>query len=304
MNDGPGRPPEAGDAPPSPFERLKERLRGILRPRPADEALREAIEEIIEETDAPPQAIAAEERTLIGNVLKLRQLTAYDVMVPRVDIVAVDAAISLDELVKVLQREAHSRMPVYRGNLDEAIGMLHVKDVLRFWGSAEPFKIEDVLRKVLFVAPSVRVLDLLLDMRRARTHMALVVDEYGGIDGLVTIEDLVEEIVGEIEDEHDEEESPMLVADGQDAWTVDARLTLETFEAEIAPIMTAEERAEDIDTIGGLVTALAGRVPSRGEVLRHPGGFEFQVLDADPRRLKRLRVRRAPAPAAGDSVAA
>jgi CBS domain containing-hemolysin-like protein len=273
---------------------LLERLSGILRPRKPDESLREAIEEIIEEGEAPPAEISAQERTLLRNIFKLRELTAYDVMVPRADIVAVDVEISLPDLVRVIAKEAHSRLPVHRGSLDDIVGMVHIKDVLPFWGGTRAFKLDDIVRKVLFVAPSMHVLDLLLEMRKTRIHMALVVDEYGGIDGLVTIEDLVEEIVGEIEDEHDVDEGPRLVAEPDGSWTADARLPVEEFEAQVAPILTPEEREEDIDTIGGLVVVLAGRVPARGELIRHASGYEFEVLDADPRRLKKIRIHLRP----------
>ncbi|MFO0293866.1 MAG: hemolysin family protein [Rhodospirillales bacterium] len=282
------------------------RLRRLLRREDPEaklrESLEETIEEIIEEGDTPPAEIGAQERALIRNILKLRQLTAYDVMVPRADIVAVAHDVALPALVDTIRREAHSRYPVYRGTTDEIVGMVHIKDVLAYWGADKPFAIDDVLRKILFVAPSMRVLDLLLEMRKTRLHLALVVDEFGGIDGLVSIEDLVESIVGEIEDEHDIEERPGVQAQPDGAWLVDARLPLDELEAAIGPLLTDEERGADIDTTGGLVVALAGRVPARGEVIAHPGGAEFEILDADPRRIKRLRARRrAPGAGATDS---
>lgn len=270
---------------------LLSRLRDRLRSRDAEAMLRDTIEEIIEERAAPFAPIGAQERTLIANVLKLRELTAYDVMVPRADIVAVTAEMSFAQLIRIVNREAHSRLPVYRESLDDVIGMVHVKDLLPYWGREKDFKLENVLRKVLFVAPSMRVLDLLLEMRKTRLHMALVVDEYGGVDGLVTIEDLVEEIVGEIEDEHDVDEGPRLVAQPDGSFIVDARLPIGDFEERVGPILTQEERDADIDTLGGLVVAQAGYLPARGEIITHGSGHEFEVLDADPRRLKRLRVR-------------
>jgi CBS domain containing-hemolysin-like protein len=276
--------------------RLVGRLKRLLRRDDPESKLRETIEEtiegIIEDGESPPQEIGAQERILIRNIFKLRELTAYDVMVPRADIVAVVHDVTLPALVDVIRREAHSRYPVFRATIDDVVGMVHIKDVLAYWGAEKPFNIYDLLRKVLFVAPSIRVLDLLLEMRKTRLHLALVVDEYGGVDGLVSIEDLVEAIVGEIEDEHDTDESPKLqrLADG--AWLVDARLPLESFEAEIGSVRTEEEREADIDTIGGLVVSMAGRVPTRGEILTHPSGLEFEIVEADPRRLKRLRVRK------------
>jgi len=283
MNDNPDEPPQSKGL----FARLRDRLRS----RDAEAMLRDTIEEIIEDRDVPLAPIGAQERTLIANVFKLRELTAYDVMVPRADIVAVANDVSLAQLMKIANREAHSRLPVYRESLDDVIGMVHVKDLLGYWGREKDFKLEDVLRKVLFVAPSMRVLDLLLEMRKTRLHMALVVDEYGGVDGLVTIEDLVEEIVGEIEDEHDVDEGPRLVAQPDGSFIADARLPIGDFEERVGPVLTPEEREEDIDTLGGLLVAHAGYLPARGEIITHPSGYEFEVLEADPRRLKRLRVR-------------
>jgi len=283
---------------------IGERIRAIFRPR-GEGDLRETIEELIADTDALPADFGVRERELLRNIFKLRGITAHDVMVPRADIVAVAHDTPLPDLVKKMVHEAHSRLPVFRETLDDIIGLIHIKDVLQFWGGERPFKIDDILRRVLFVAPSMRVLDLLLEMRKSRVHMALVVDEYGGIDGLVTIENLVEEIVGEIEDEHDVDATPGLTPDAHGAYFADARLPLEEFEAKFGPILTSEEREADLNTLGGLVVARAGRVPSRGEVIVHPAGIEFEVLDADPRRLKKLRVRRvaAAAPGAPDTPA-
>jgi CBS domain containing-hemolysin-like protein len=284
---------------------LLQRLRQRLRPRGGDSSLREVIEEIIEEFeesegdegDASP--IGSHERLLLTNVLKLRRLTAYDVMVPRADIVAVDAKATLDELLALIDKEGHSRLPIYRDTLDDILGMVHIKDILPYAREPERFTLDQVRRDVLIVAPSMLALDLLLEMRRRRRHMALVVDEYGGIDGLVTIEDLVEQIVGEIEDEHDLAAQPLLVRRPDGSFLADARLPIEEFEAKVGPILTAEEREADIDTLGGLVTTLAGRLPARGELFHHSAsGISIEVVDADPRRLHRLRLRNLPAPPA------
>ena len=186
-------------------------LRAILRRlrrREKNEAVREAIEELIEEAPESDTPISDDQRVLLANILKLRDKTVADVMVPRVDIVGIAADTPLDEVVRLIQTEAHSRYPIYRESLDDVIGMIHIKDVLAYWGTAKKFNLRDILRRVVFVAPTLPVLDMLLDMRRSRTHMALVVDEFGGTDGLLTIEDLVEEIVGEIEDEHDVAQTP------------------------------------------------------------------------------------------------
>ena len=268
-------------------------LRAILRRlrrREKNEAVREAIEELIEETPESDTPISEDQRVLLANILKLRDKTVADVMVPRVDIIAIAADTPLDEVVRVIQTEAHSRYPVYREALDDVIGMIHIKDVLAYWGTSKKFNLRDILRRVVFVAPTLPVLDMLLDMRRSRTHMALVVDEFGGTDGLLTIEDLVEEIVGEIEDEHDVAQAPALARRNDGTLDVNGRTTIEMLEQELGQILSEDERQE-IDTIGGLIFSLLGRIPERGEVVRHPSGVEFEILDVDPRRIRRLRVR-------------
>jgi CBS domain containing-hemolysin-like protein len=282
---------------------LIRRLRGLFTKR--EESLRDRVEELIDATDAAghPEArtLDPHERALLANVLKLRGATTYDVMVPRADIIALPVDLTLGQAMAAIQREGHSRYPVYQGQLDEVLGMVHIKDVIAALGREGEFSLRAVLRKPLFVVPSVSVLDLLLRMRQERVHMALVVDEYGGIDGLVTIEDLVETIVGDIADEHDEEGAPQILDRGEGVWELDARTPIPDFEARVGAVLTDEERGADIDTVGGLVFTLAGRVPARGEIFTHASGLEFRVLDADARRIRRLRARR---PAAGQRSAA
>ncbi|HEY0838405.1 MAG TPA: hemolysin family protein [Azospirillum sp.] len=268
-------------------------LRSVIGGK-GDTTLRDTLEELIEEEGEAEGGMAANERALLGNVLKLRDRTVVDVMVPRADIIGVDVSTPLPALIQRMSEEAHSRLPVYRETLDDVVGMVHIKDVLVCIASQKHGELKDIVRDVLIVAPSMPVLDLLLQMRQTRQHMALVVDEFGGIDGLVTIEDLVEEIVGEIEDEHDDTVQPRLMDRPDGSLLADARVAIEDFEARVGPVLTEEER-EDIDTLGGLVVSLAGRVPGRGELLKHPSGLEFEVVDADPRRIKRLRVRNVPA---------
>ncbi|HYB09361.1 MAG TPA: hemolysin family protein [Alphaproteobacteria bacterium] len=277
----------------SPFRILRQWLTGVRRTRNGESGLREALGELIEETDATGAEIDPQERALLANILKLHDLTVADVMVPRADIVAVEHTLSLDELTRVMGTEAHSRMPVYRETLDDVVGMVHIKDVLAWWGRESEFRIAKIMRPVLFIVPSMRVLDLLLKMRATRHHLALVVDEFGGIDGIVTIEDLVEEIVGEIEDEHDVDPRPMIQELPNGTFLVDGRVEIETFEERVGKI-PLDDTHEEVDTLGGLVAALAGRVPARGEIIGHPAGYEFEVIDADARRIKRLRVRKAP----------
>lgn len=265
-------------------------LRRVFRQRNGAD-LRDTIEELIDEQEEAGELPAtSDELTLLRNILNLHGLTVYDIMVPRADIVSVDIDVSLEELVRLMSEEAHSRIPVYRGTLDEIEGIVHIKDVLACWNLEQPVHLKDIVRRVLFVAPSMPILELLLQMRVTRVHLALVVDEFGGIDGLATIEDLVEEIVGEIEDEHDEDDTPSMTERTDGSFDADARVPLKDFEDRVGAILTDEEREEDIDTIGGLVFFLAGRVPVRGEIIRHQSGVEFEVLDADPRRLRRMRV--------------
>jgi magnesium and cobalt transporter len=274
------------------------RIKSMLG-RPAPEpTLRESIAELMQEAaDAPeaqgaPSELDRHERLLIQNILRLRETTADDVMVPRADIVAMRSDLTMEQAIEQIRGDGHSRLPVYREQLDDIIGMVHVKDVFAYVGRPEAFALEAILRKPLMVAPRIRVLDLMLQMRQQRVHMALVVDEYGGIDGLVTIEDLVETITGEIDDEHDDEETPMVTERPDGALDLNARLPVADFEKRMGPILSEDERDADIDTVGGLVFTLAGRVPAKGEVISHPSGLEFRILDADARRIRRLRARR------------
>jgi magnesium and cobalt transporter len=281
------------------------------RLRNTEQSVRDSIAELVQEagteaalgTTGEAIGLDVQERALIANVLRLREITADDVMVPRPDIIAMRADVTLSQAIDQIRKEGHSRMPVFREHLDDLLGMVHIKDVFAFTGTAETFSVEKILRKPLMVAPQISVLDLLLQMRQTRTHLALVVDEYGGIDGLVTIEDLVETIVGDIADEHDEIEGPLLVERPDGALDLNALLPVEDFEAKIGTVLSDDERAADIETVGGLVFNLAGRVPTKGEIIPHPSGVEFLVLEADARRIRRLRARKTITPAAEETAA-
>jgi len=275
---------------------LRDWLGGLGQHRNGDETLRGSFEEFIEKHANETEKIDAEERTMLHNMLNFGELRVDDVMIPRADIVAVEQKTPAADVVKALHEAGHSRLPVFRGTLDDIAGMVHVRDLLRYWGSDEPFTLEDIVRPLLFVPPSMRVRDLLLQMRDAHIHMAVVVDEYGGSDGLVTIEDLVEEIVGEIQDEHDTDDLPMLVEKPGGLIEVDARLPVEDLEARVGRELHFEGSEDDVDTLGGLVFSLVGRVPTRGELIAHPSGLQFEIVDADPRRIKRLLIHNAPAP--------
>jgi hemolysin (HlyC) family protein len=293
MNDDScSRPP--GDAGPPQTPQHASGWRGWfrrLRRLNGTDTARDTLEELIEEREEAEVPINDDERRLLANILDLRDRDVRDVMVPRADIFGVDMDTGLDTLIRLMIREGHSRIPVFNETLDDARGMVHIKDVLAWHGREEQFELKGIVRPVLFVSPFMRVPDLLLEMRVKRCHMALVVDEFGGIDGLLTIEDLVEEIVGEIEDEHDTHDEPDLFERPDGTLAAEARVSIEDLETSIGEFVTEEER-EEIDTIGGLVFALAGRVPIRGELISHPSGIEFEVMEADPRRIKRLRVRR------------
>ncbi len=281
------------------FEALKNWGQRLVRPRNGEDSVREAIEELIEESGDDATLLETEERNLLSNILSLRDRTVADVMVPRADISALDVDASVSDLIELMNSEAHSRVPIYQETLDDAIGMIHIKDVMAAHSIPAvmdqdkkngDLHLRNIMRDVLFVAPSMQVLELLLEMRVKRIHMALVVDEFGGVDGLLTIEDLVEEIVGEIEDEHDQDEDPQLIIKSDGSIEADARTSIVAFEEKVGFVVSEEER-EELDTLGGLVFSLAGRVPVRGELVNHSCGMEIEIIDADPRRIKNIRIR-------------
>jgi magnesium and cobalt transporter len=270
-----------------------------VRPQSTEDPVREAIEDLIEDSENDATPLEAEERNLLSNILRLKDRAVSDVMVPRADISALDVNASFADLIKLINSEAHSRVPIFQETLDDAIGMVHIKDVMAAHSlfiaeeqknTDEDLHLRNIMRDILFVSPSMQVLELLLEMRAKRIHMALVVDEFGGVDGLVTIEDLVEEIVGEIEDEHDQDVDPQLLLKSGGLIEADARVLIASFEEIVGRVVTDDERME-FDTLGGLVFSLAGRVPIRGELVRHSCGMEIEIVDADPRRIKSIRIR-------------
>lgn len=229
-------------------------------------------------------------------MINLRRKRVEDVMSPKADIVAVPVTISRDDLVQVFREEGLTRLPVFDGTLDTPIGFVNLKDfalIHGFNGESKTFNLRDLTRPLMFVPPSMPLGVLLQKMQTDRIHMALVIDEYGGTDGLVTIEDLIEQVVGEIEDEHDTDADALWVLEKPGVYMVESKASLEEFEAEIGMALTEHHEIdeEEIDSLGGLVFMLAGHVPARGEVIKHPEGPEFEVVEADPRRIKRLRVR-------------
>ena len=289
-DDSSSRPPESG--------RIWRGIREMLFGAETEPTLRDQIEEAIDEAEEEAAETGATnggdlspiERQMLRNLLHFGERTVDDVAVPRGDIIAIAETASFDELVTLFAEAGHSRLPVYRDSLDTIVGMVHIKDVFGQLGNghARPEGIASLIREPLYVPQSMGVLDLLAEMRAKRTHLAIVLDEYSGTDGLVTIEDLVEEIVGEIEDEHDEAAEAALVPIEDGLWDADARADLETVAAEIDPRLGRVE--EDVDTLGGLAFVLAGHVPQPGEIVEHESGWRIEVTEADARRVTRVRL--------------
>lgn len=238
-----------------------------------------------------PETAAAAGLPGIGN---LRRMRVGDVAIPKVEIVAVPVGITRDELVAVFREQGYSRLPVFKDTLDTPLGLVHLKDLALEYGfgaASSRFSVKKLLRPLLFVPPSMPIGVLLQKMQVQRIHMALVIDEYGGVDGLVTLEDLIEQVIGEIEDEHDEAEGGFWKLEKPGQWVVLARAPVKDFEAEIGMTLADPEEEQEIDSMGGLVFMQIGRVPARGEVIKGENGVEYEIVDADPRRIKRLRVR-------------
>ncbi|MDY0028384.1 MAG: hemolysin family protein [Pseudobdellovibrionaceae bacterium] len=279
-------------------------LKNLLGAKPEnDESLREVLEEYIEEMssmEGTKESAASHELQLLSNILELRDRTAEDVMVPRIDIVAIDLSTPADELLGLLAQKQHVRIPVYRETLDDIVGVIHIKDVFEALITKKEIEVKSLVRDAPVVSPAMPVFDLLMMMRQTRQQMVFVVDEYGGIDGLVTIGDVVSSIIGEVQDEFDKSIIPEIVEAKDGSFVVDARIEISDFEEKFGQILSAEER-DVADTLGGFIFTISGRVPARGEVITHEDtGFVFEIMDADPRRVTRIRVRH-PKPSAPDT---
>lgn len=267
-------------------------LKKLMPRKNGDATLRDELEEIIQEHEESGE-MQPEENEILRNVLKFNELRADDVMTPRPDIDAVEEGISYDELVKFVAEKEHTRIPVYRENMDDIIGFVHVKDLFRYITNGHFSSLKDVMREIIFVPPAMRITDLLEKMRAKRTHIAIVIDEYGGTDGLITIEDVMEEIVGDIEDEHDEHnenhDEMKKLANG--VFEVSARMDIDDLEEALDTKIYSEEAPEDYDTVGGLIFTEMGKVPEVGESFVHDNsGINFKVVEADNRRIKRVQL--------------
>jgi CBS domain containing-hemolysin-like protein len=294
---------------------LKRVIRALFGWQP--ESIRSGLRDVLETEEAT--GFSPLERTMLRNILTLRERRIGDVRVPRADIVAVQQDIQLGELIRVFEKAEHSRLVVFNDTLDDPIGMVHIRDLIAFMtaraaeGAAKPSKRKKplpagldmkaidlavplsstkIVREILFTPPSMRCIDLLARMQTTRIHLALVVDEYGGTEGLISIEDIVEQIVGDIADEHDDDDAASIVQQPDGSYIGDARTSLEDVIRVIGPDFDPGDTADDVDTLGGYLTARAGRVPVRGEIVPGPGKFEIEVLDADPRRVKRAQIFR------------
>ena len=287
-------------------ERWFDRVLTVFGLRPT-EGLRENLAQALTDDTGEDSIFTSEERRLLQNILALRDVRILDVMVPRADIDAVAETITLGDLMKTFREAGHSRLPVYRDTLDDPVGFIHAKDVMirvaeeamdehgLNFGAVDlsrPLADMDILRTVLFVPPSMPAMDLMVRMQANRTQLALVVDEYGGTDGLVTLEDLIETVVGDIEDEYDWPDEPTMERADDGAWISDARVAVDDFQEEAGVTFPPADFMDEVDTLGGIVFAILGRVPVRGEIVSSPQlpGFEFEVLEVDPRRIKRVKV--------------
>ena len=286
-----------GEIPDSEYEReslidvLRTWLRNALRHK--DSSLKEVLEEAIEEhQEQGDERLAPEERLMLHNVLGFGDIKVNEIMTPRADIAAVASDISWPELKKHIVEMAHTRIPVYEDTLDHVLGFIHVKDLLSLLSQETAFDIKSMLRPLLFVPPSMRIIDLLIRMRHAGSHMAMVVDEYGGMDGLVTMEDLFEEIVGDIQDEHDGDEEKEFHIDriNDTTFDVSARIPVERLERLLGLRLTDEEEEAEFDTLGGLIFCRLGHVPHKGEIVQYSPAIRFEILEVDPRRIRKVRI--------------
>lgn len=255
-------------------------------------SLKESIETVLDSQEKEIEGISRQERLMLSNILKIDEIRSSDIMIPRADISAVEVSDSFENTLEVFIKESHSRVPVYENNLDNIIGMAHIKDLVKYQNSDKKQVnfLNTILREILKIPPSMPVLDLLLKMQLTRLHMGVVIDEYGCTDGLITIEDVIEEITGEIEDEHDEKTLPMLIKTSSHTIEASARVEIEELQKITNLNFLNDLENDDVDTLGGLIFSIAGRVPQRGEIIKHSSGASFEIKDADPMKIKSVKV--------------
>ena len=266
--------------------------KNIFRKKSSNNSLKQSIETVLDSDLKDAEGISKHERLMLLNILKINDIRSSDIMIPRADIGAVEVDDSFEKVLEVFIKEAHSRVPVYEKNLDNIIGMVHIKDLVNFQNQkrSETNFLRDLKRDILEIPPSMPVLDLLLKMQMTRLHMGIVIDEYGCTDGLITIEDVIEEITGEIEDEHDEKNLPMLIKSSANTYEASARVSIDELQNVTNIEFIVSNENEDIDTLGGLIFSIAGRVPQRGEIIEHDSGTTFEIRDADPMKIKSVKV--------------
>ena len=266
--------------------------KNIFKKKSSNNSLKQSIETVLDSDLKDAEGISKHERLMLLNILKINDIRSSDIMIPRADIGAVEVNDSFEKVLEVFIKEAHSRVPVYDKNLDNIIGMVHIKDLVNFQNlkRSETNFLRDLKRDILEIPPSMPVLDLLLKMQMTRLHMGIVIDEYGCTDGLITIEDVIEEITGEIEDEHDEKNLPMLIKSSANTYEASARVSIDELQNVTNIEFIVSNENEDIDTLGGLIFAIAGRVPQRGEIIQHDSGTTFEIKDADPMKIKSVKV--------------
>ena len=254
--------------------------------------LKQSIETVLDNDLKGTEGISKHERLMLLNILKIDGIRSSDIMIPRADIGAVELNDSFEKVLEVFIKEAHSRVPIYEKNLDNIIGMIHIKDLVNYQNQkkTETNFLQNLKREILEIPPSMPVLDLLLKMQLTRLHMGIVIDEYGCTDGLITIEDVIEEITGEIEDEHDEKNLPMLIKSSLNTFEASARIEIDELQKVTNVEFLNSYDNDDVDTLGGLIFSITGRVPQRGEIIKHSSGTTFEIKDADPMKIKSVKV--------------
>ena len=264
----------------------------LLKKNTENNNLKQSIETVLDSDLKDTEGISKHERLMLLNILKIDGIRSSDIMIPRADIGAVELNDSFEKVLEVFIKEAHSRVPIYEKNLDNIIGMIHIKDLVNYQNQkkTETNFLQNLKREILEIPPSMPVLDLLLKMQLTRLHMGIVIDEYGCTDGLVTIEDVIEEITGEIEDEHDEKNLPMLIKSSLNTFEASARIEIDELQKVTNVEFLNSYDNDDVDTLGGLIFSITGRVPQRGEIIKHSSGTTFEIKDADPMKIKSVKV--------------